>query len=243
MDLKAIVLAAGKGTRLRTEGCDLPKVMRQALGKPLLQYVLDELDFIDKKDIILVVGYKKEEILSVYGDYEYAVQQQQLGTGDAVKACEDKLRDFDGAVLVCCGDTPLIKKESYKDLFDTFTREGSDCTILSGLIDEPGSYGRIIRDQNGDFLRITEAKDCTEEEYKINEVNSGLYIFSSKKLFDTLKRIKNENAQGEYYLTDVPELILKDGGKVSICCRELGNELIGVNTMEQLKEVEDILRG
>ena len=242
MELKAVVLAAGKGTRLRTEGNDLPKVMRRALDKPLLQYVLDALDFIDKKDIIIVVGYKKEDVISAYGDYPYAVQHEQLGTGHAVMAAKDLLSGFDGAVLVCCGDMPLIRKETYEALFETFEKENSDCTVLSGVMDDPGSYGRIIRDENGGFLKITEAKDCTEEELKVNEVNSGLYIFSAEKLLASLNKLSNDNAQAEYYLTDVPEIILSSGGSVSICRRDLGDELIGVNTVEQLRQVESILQ-
>lgn len=240
--VKALVLSAGKGTRLRTEGCDLPKVMRLALGKPLLGHVLDALSFLEKEDIIIVVGYKKEDIISAYPGYTFAYQAEQLGTGHAAACAKDAVGDFDGAVLVCCGDTPLITKETYLNLCNTFFSEKSDCTILSGLLPDGGSYGRIVRDGGGNFLKITEAKDCTPQELKINEVNSGLYIFSSKKLFSALGKIKNKNAQGEYYLTDVPEIILKEGGRVSICRRELGDELIGVNTPEQLKEVEDILK-
>ena len=242
MELKAVILAAGKGTRLQTEGCDLPKVMREALGRPLIQYVLDALDFVGKENTILVVGYKKEDVLAVYGDYPYAIQYEQLGTGHAAMSAETLLSDFDGAVLVCCGDMPLIRKKSYEKLFETFVNEGSDCTILAGVMDDPGSYGRILRDENGVFTEIREAKDCTEEQKKVNEVNSGLYIFSSKKLFAALKKIKNENAQGEYYLTDVPTILLSEGGKVSVCSMDLGDELIGVNTVEQLRQVEDILR-
>lgn len=242
MEIKAVVLAAGKGTRLKTEGIDKPKVMREALGRPLIAYVLDALDFVKKENTIIVVGYKKEDVLSVYGDYPSAEQKEQLGTGHAVMSAEEALSGFDGAVLVCCGDMPLIKKESYVDLFETFKREKSLCTVLSGLIDEPGTYGRIIRDENGSFLRITEAKDCTPEELKINEVNSGLYIFDCKAMLSALKSVGNKNAQGEYYLTDVPEIIKNSGGAVSICRRELGDELIGVNTVEQLMQVEEILK-
>ena len=240
--VKALILAAGKGTRLRTEGCDIPKVMRLALGKPLLGHVLSALSFLPKEDIIIVVGYKKEEVMGAYPGYTFAEQSIQLGTGHAVLCAADAVGDFDGAVLVCCGDTPLITEETYKSLCRTFFDEGSDCTILSGLLPDGGSYGRIIRDAGGNFLKITEAKDCTEDELKINEVNSGLYIFSAKKLFASLGKIKNENSQGEYYLTDVPEIILQSGGQVSICRRELGDELIGVNTPQQLAQVENILK-
>ena len=242
MEIKAVILAAGKGTRLQTEGSDLPKVMRLADGRPLIDYVIEALDFLGKENMIIVAGYKKEDVMSAYSGYTFAIQREQLGTGHAAAAAQELLADFDGAVLVCCGDMPLIKREPYKDLCDTSARERCGCAILSGKISEPGSYGRIVRDEKGGFLRIKEAKDCSPEELKIDEVNSGLYIFDSKKLFSTLKKLKNDNAQGEYYLTDVPEIMLSEGEKVSICMRDLGDELIGVNTPEQLSQVERIIR-
>ncbi len=149
--LKAVILAAGKGTRLQSEGVDLPKVMRRANGKPLLEYVLEALSFIGRKDTVLVVGYKKEDVLARFGDYPFSVQTEQLGTGHAVLSSEAALSGFDGGVLVCCGDMPLLTEETYKALAETHFRQRNACTILTGTSDAPLPYGRIIRDAGGDF--------------------------------------------------------------------------------------------
>ncbi len=241
-NIKAVVLAAGKGTRLRTEGCDLPKVMRLAAGKPLLSYVLDGLDFIDKKDITIVVGYKKETVIAGFDGYDFAVQAEQLGTGHAVMSAKDALSGFDGAVLVCCGDMPLIRKETYRALCEAFFASGAACAILTGTSSEKLPYGRIVRDENGGFVKMVEDKDCTPEQKNITELNSGVYVFDCKKLLASLTRLKNNNAQGEYYLTDVPEILQLDGEKISLCKRDLGLEIIGVNTPEQLAQVESVIK-
>jgi UDP-N-acetylglucosamine diphosphorylase/glucosamine-1-phosphate N-acetyltransferase len=241
--IKAVVLAAGKGTRLQTEGNDLPKVMRLACGRPLLSYVLDGLSFIPKDDVILVVGYKKEAVQERFNTYRFAVQREQLGTGHAVLAAEDALSGFDGAVLVCCGDMPLLTRETYRALVDTHFREQNDCTILSSESEEALPFGRIVRDSSsGAFLKIVEDRDCTPEEKAIRELNTGLYVFSAKKLLPALRQLRNNNAQGEYYLTDVPAILRAEGGEVGLCRLSLGSEIIGVNTLEQLHQVEDILR-
>ena len=241
MEFKAIVLAAGKGTRLRTEGCDLPKVMRLAAGRPLLSYVLDGLSFIEKKDITIVVGYKKEEVMAGFPEYSFAVQEEQLGTGHAVKSAAVNFEGFDGAVLVCCGDMPLLTKDTYEAMAKAYAESDSACVILTGTSEEYLPYGRIVRDENNEFLMMVEEKDCTEEQKKIKELNSGVYIFNSQKLFAALEKIRNNNNQSEYYLTDVPVILKTEGEKVSLCCRELGYEIIGVNTVEQLQQVEEIL--
>jgi UDP-N-acetylglucosamine diphosphorylase/glucosamine-1-phosphate N-acetyltransferase len=241
--LKAVVLAAGKGTRLQTEGCDLPKVMRSACGKPLLHYVLDAISFIDRKDIIVVVGYKKEDVMSCFGGYQHAVQEEQLGTGHAVKSAETALGSFDGSVLICYGDMPLLTRETYEALIGCHIAEGNDCTILSSSSEEDLPYGRIVRDDRGRFVKIVEDKDCSAAEKAIRELNTGLYVFEAPKLLPALQKLKNSNAQGEYYLTDVPAILRDEGGKIGICMRGLGSEIIGVNTMEQLTQVENILRG
>lgn len=240
--LCAVVLAAGKGTRLRTEGVELPKVMRRALGRPLIAYVLEALPVKEKKDVTIVVGYMREKVTDAFPEYTFAVQQEQLGTGHAVSSTKDALADYGGHVLVCCGDMPLVRAETYEALWTEHIRSGNDCTLLSGTSDEPLPYGRVLRDKNGDFLRIIEEWDCTPEEKKIRELNSGIYIFHAKKLFSALSELRTDNSQGEYYLTDVPDIMLQRGDKVGICIREMGNELVGVNTVEQLNLVEDILR-
>lgn len=239
--LKAVVLAAGKGTRLYSEQYDLPKVMRLAAGRPLLCYVLGALDFIAPEDTIIVVGYRKEQVISAFEGYAFAEQREQLGTGHAVMAAYGLLDGYDGDVLVCCGDMPLLTRESYLCLCREHEKNGAACTILSGTSSVPLPYGRIIRDENGGFERMVEERDCTPEQKMIDELNSGVYIFDAKTLGGVLSELRSDNSQGEYYLTDAPALIREKGGSVCICKRELGIEIIGVNTPEQLAETERII--
>ena len=241
-NIKVVVLAAGKGTRLHTEEIDAPKVMRLACGKPLLWHVLSAISFVEKKDTILVVGYKKESVISAFGDYPYAIQHEQLGTGHAVMAAENELAGFDGDVLICYGDMPAIKQDVYRELIDVHIQAGNDCTLLTGESTLDMSFGRIVRDGNGEFLHVVEEKDCTDEQLKIEELNTGVYVFNSQKLLAALKKLKNNNSQGEYYLTDVPAIMRSEGAKLGTLNRNLGDDIIGVNTTEQLELVERILQ-
>ncbi len=241
-ELKAVILAAGKGTRLHTEGCDLPKVMRLALGRPLISYVLDGVDFVSPENVVIVVGYMREKVTEAFPQYKFAVQDQQLGTGHAVMSAAPLLEGYDGAVLICCGDMPLIKKSTYMALAETHFSEKNACTVLSGTTGDKLPYGRIVRDGDGNFLKMVEEKDCTPEEREIKELNAGVYIFDAKKLIPALSKLRSDNAQGEYYLTDVPAILRGQGDRVGICRRELGSEIIGVNTAEQLKQVEELLK-
>ena len=238
---KAIVLAAGKGTRLQTEGITLPKVMREANGRPLLHYVLQNLSFMDKKDIVLVVGYRREDVLAVYGDYPHAVQEPQLGTGHAVSVAKDFFAGYQGPVLICYGDMPLLRRETYENLLAAHREAGNACTLLTGTCDWDLPYGRILRDDDGTFLGVVEDRDCTAEQKAIRELNVGVYVFDSQKLFAALGQLRNNNAQQEYYLTDVPAILARQGDKVGACCACQGAELIGVNTVEQLRMVEEEL--
>ncbi|MEG1316489.1 MAG: NTP transferase domain-containing protein [Oscillospiraceae bacterium] len=239
--LKAVILAAGKGTRLQTEGNTLPKVMRVAAGRPLLAHVLAALDFIAPQDCVIVVGYKKECVMDAFPTYTFAEQKEQLGTGDAVKAAFSQLENYDGALLVCCGDMPLIKRETYKALVDLHMASNNACTILSGSSSENLPYGRILRDENGEFCGMVEDKDALPEQKEIKELNSGVYVFDAKTLGTVLSELKNNNAQDEYYLTDAPLLLKQKGLKIGVCRRELGYEIIGVNTPEQLRQTEELL--
>ena len=240
--IKAVVLAAGKGTRLHSDEIDAPKVMREANGKPLLWYVLEAISFIEKKDTVLIVGYKKENVIEYFKEYPYAVQHEQLGTGHAVTAAEDELKGYEGALLVCSGDMPAIKQEVYKQLVQTHINENNDCTILSGESTLQMSFGKVERDENGSFKAIVEDKDCTPEQRKITELNTGIYIFNTPILFKALKELKNDNSQSEYYITDIPGIMNKTGEKIGIYKNNLGDDIIGVNTVEQLEMVEKILK-
>lgn len=243
MDMKAIVLAAGKGTRLQTEGITLPKVMRQANNRPLLDYVLEALAFLPKEDTILVVGYRREDVTAAYPDYPTAVQDEQLGTGHAVQCAMPALADFSGHVLVCYGDMPLMKRESYEFLCRTHLEQGNACTFLSGISQEALPFGRVIRDGAGHFLRIVEDKDCTPEEKAVQELNTGVYLFRVPDLAAALQKLRPDNAQGEYYITDVPALLLAEGKPVNACAVCTPQEMLGVNTLAQLEEVERVLTG
>lgn len=241
--VKALVLAAGKGTRLQSESAGLPKVLRQANGRALLDYVLESLDFLPPEDVILVVGFGREAVISAYPRHPYAVQEPQRGTGHAVQCAAGLLEGYEGHLLVTYGDAPLLRRETFQALVETQLREGSACTLLSAIQPEGGNYGRILRREDGSFSAIVEARDCTPEQAAVREVNVGSYVFHTPALLRALQRLKTDNVQGELYLTDTPALIREDGGRVSIVDTCSPREMLGVNTPEQLALVEKILRG
>lgn len=239
----AVVLAAGKGTRLQTEDNTTAKVLREANGKPLLHYVLKALDFVAPEQTVLVVGYQREAVKAAFPGRCYAVQEPQMGTGDAVRAAKDYLADFDGTVLVAYGDMPLLKKEVYLGLLEAHKQAGAACTLLAGTSDVPLPYGRVARNADGTFDRVIEERDCTPEQREIRELNVGIYAFDGKLLPEALSRLTNDNAQGEYYLTDVPAILRDElGGTIEVYTAELGEQIIGVNTPEQLAMTEHYLR-
>lgn len=239
--VKAVVLAAGKGTRLQSEKHQLPKVMRLANGRPLLAYVLDALNFLDKRDIIIVAGFMRQTVMDAFDGYPFAIQEKQLGTGHAVMAAADFLEKFGGTVLACYGDMPLLSREVYLRLLERHDRQGNACTLLSGTCAEDLPYGRVIRDSQGGFMQVVEDQDCTREQKQIRELNAGIYAFSCFELLQALQSLNNDNSQGEYYLTDVPGLLLDRGKKVGVYAAELNEQIIGVNTAEQLSQVEAYL--
>ena len=242
LKMKAIVLAAGMGKRLHSEEFNLPKVLRCANGKPLVGYVLDGIDFIKPEDIVIVAGYMREKVIETLGDnYSYAVQEEQKGTGHAVQCAKDYFDGYDGDVLVLYGDMPLFTKETFKAVIDRHIESGADCTLLTADIEDPPTYGRIVRDADGNLEDIVEDKDCTPEQKAITELNVGVYVFKSKLLFDGLKEIKNANAQGEYYLTDMPKIFISQGRKVASYTIKDSSQIYGVSTEEDLAFCEDIL--
>lgn len=239
--VKAVILAAGKGTRMKSE---LPKVIHKALGKPMVQYSIDAAKEAGAKpsDICLVVGHKAELVKEVVGDsVAYVLQKEQLGTGHAVKCAQDFI-GTEGLTMVLCGDTPLITGGTLKKLVDTHIAEKNAVTVLSAIADNPTGYGRIIKDSWGKFMKIVEQKDATDEEKRVREINSGMYIFNSDILTIALEKLSNDNAQGEYYLTDTIEIVKREGlGEVAAMVIDDIDEIKGVNSQEQLKEAEDIL--
>ncbi len=237
---KAVILAAGKGTRMES---DLPKVLHKVCDQTMVHYVIEAAKDAGATDVIVIVGYQgllvKREILDVV---DFAEQREQLGTGHAVMCAKDKI-GTEGDVVVLCGDTPLITAETIKKLREKHKHESNGVTVLSAIVDDPTGYGRIIRDAEGNFLKITEHKDCTEDELKVNEINSGMYVFNSEALSFSLDNLKNDNSQGEYYLTDTIQIIKSAGLKVNAMPVEDVNEILGVNTKKQLAEAEEIMKG
>ncbi len=244
--MKAIIMAGGKGTRLATADNPLPKVLREANARPLLSYVLDSIDFIAPEDITVVVGYMKEKVRQSFADHgcRFATQDDAAyGTGYAVMCAMrgDDLANCHDDIIVLSGDVPLIRTSTIRAMFDMHRRDGNSCTMLSCRSDRPLPFGRVVR-ENGKVTAIVEDKDCTPEQKKITELNVGLYIFNADLLRSALARITNNNAQHEYYLTDVPALMLADGAKFDAYVTEDETEMLGVNTFEDLALVEEILR-
>lgn len=236
--MKAIVLAAGKGKRLQSEKFNAPKVLREAKGRALLSYVLENINFIPEEDTTIVVGYMREKVIeNTKGAYKFATQEEQLGTGHAVASAREYFENYDGSVLVLYGDMPMLKKETYSNMVKQHIENGADCTILTAVTDSALAYGRIIR-ENGKIVDIVEQKDCTPEQFKIKELNVGVYVFDSKALFENLSKLKNDNAQGEYYLTDVPKLFIGEEKKVEAYTIGDTCEIYGVNTVEDLEFCE-----
>ncbi|MDR1821353.1 MAG: NTP transferase domain-containing protein [Oscillospiraceae bacterium] len=235
---EAIVLAAGRGKRLDGAGADLPKVLRQAAGRPLLRYVTDGLGFLGQSAIILVVGYKAEAVVSAFPGYSYAVQEQQLGTANAAACGLACVSPDTEHVLVCCGDMPLISENTYRSLLLRHTDSGADATVLACACARPLPYGRVILAPDGGFVKIVEDKDASEEEKRVTALNTGLYVFRKSALEQALGQITSNNAQNEFYLTDAPAIIAVRGGRVSALCMRIETEITGVNTPEDLAFVE-----
>ncbi len=241
--MKAIILAAGKGTRLHSEQSDLPKVLRRANGKSLLSYVTKTVSFIDPADTVIVIGYRGELVEEEMGPaFSYAWQREQLGTGHAVSMAKEYFTDYDGDVLVLYGDMPLFTEATYRGLCEEHRAAGNDCTVLTSIVEANMPYGRIVRDSEGKFIGVVEDKDCTPEQKAIKELNVGVYAFRSRALFENLENLKNNNAQGEYYLTDIPKILMEQHRKVGTFTIESDTEIVGVNTPEDLAFVEAELK-
>lgn len=240
--IRAIVPAAGKGSRLQKVSGNLPKAMFLVLKRPMLEIVLENLAFIDKKDICIVVGCGKEKILEHFGDsYTYVEQKQQLGTGHAVMECAEEFKDFDGSVLITFGDMPLFRREEMEAMCRQHAENGADCTLMTAENPALKLWARVVRDENGGFARVVEGKDCTPEQAAIKELFSGVMVFNSKSLFRVLPQVGCANVQKEYYITEVPELMVKCGMKVETYFTKDGEDLHGINTPEDLEVCQRIL--
>jgi UDP-N-acetylglucosamine pyrophosphorylase len=241
--LAAIIMAAGKGTRMKDSS--KAKVMYEVLGKPMVHYVLDLAKMLKASRVIVIVGYQRDTVIQYlqnsHPNVEIAVQEEQLGTGHAIMQSEATLKGFSGDVVVLSGDVPLLTADSVQELIDHHQQTAASATILTADFTDPTGYGRIVRNSDGSVKRIVEHKDATEEERHVKEINSGIYVFNGQKLFDGLKHITPQNVQNEYYLTDVFEYFWKRLWKVSALKTLHVEEIIGVNTVDQLEEVKQVL--
>ena len=238
-EFRVVILAAGKGTRMNS---DLPKVLHKLQSKPLIDYVIDESELLNPKEIILVVGFKKESVIKHTQsriNLNYATQIEQLGTGHAVLQTNELLKNRKGHILILYGDVPNIKASTLQPIVSDHISNNRDLTLITAEIDDPTGYGRIIRDKNGNLLKIVEEKDCSDDEKKIKEWNPGIYIFKIPEVFKILDNIKTNNVSKEYYLTDAIGLAQQSNMQIKAIKIENSDEVIGVNTADQLKELED----
>ena len=239
-DIKAIVLAAGKGVRMES---DLPKCFHGILERPMLAYVLDTLMDLEIDDINVVVGHQKELIIEHFDGWplKFVSQDKQLGTAHAVMQAKPDLENFDGTILILNGDMPLMSKKTIFRLISFHQKNKAKATVLTAKLDDPANFGRIIREENGEVTKIVEKKDASEEELKVNEINTGTFCFDAKSLLEALEEVKPENVQKEYYLTDTIEILKNKGKKVLAFCTDNPQEAMGINTKEELAKVEAVL--
>jgi bifunctional UDP-N-acetylglucosamine pyrophosphorylase/glucosamine-1-phosphate N-acetyltransferase len=246
--LDVLILAAGLGTRMRS---NLAKVLHKLDGRPLINHVCRTAAALAPRKIFVVIGHQGEEVKNavleeISAEYvEFIWQNEQLGTGHAVNCARELLEDEDSTLLVLSGDVPMIRAETLAALVrqhHSHRGKGAACTILTVKLEDPTGYGRIVRDDAGLFDRIVEQKDASDEERKVREINSGIYCFDTRKLFRALSLVNNENAQGEYYLTDVPAVLKNAGESIAIYHHTDPHEIEGINNRLQLAEMERLLR-
>ena len=238
--LKVIILAAGEGKRMKSK---LPKVLHKVQGKTMADHVIDAAECAGADDICVVIGHGAETVKEALKNrkVKFALQQKQMGTGHAVMQAGDFIED--GAdIVVLYGDTPLITAQTINKILDFHRTENNSISIISAMVDNPAGYGHIIRDINGNFLKNVEHKDADEKEKLVKEINTGIYCFTGEALKKGLSLLKNDNVQGEYYLPDTLEIILKDGGRVNAMTAESADEFAGVNSKAQLAAAEKSMR-
>jgi len=236
--LATIILAAGKGVRMKS---DKPKVVFEFAGKPMINRVVETAQKIESNIIAIVVGYKKEMIIDIIPKTEkikFIEQKEQHGTGHAVMVTENVFKDFDGNIFILCGDVPLLRPETLQKMLEKHKKTNAACTVLTAIMEDALKYGRIIRKKDGNVLKIIEFKDASEKEKLIKEINTGIYCFDAKNLFSALQKVTNDNQQNEYYLTDTLEILNNDNKLVTSVLLDDMIEASGVNSKEQLKNLE-----
>ncbi len=242
MNTTAIILAAGKGTRMKT---DLPKVLHPVCNRPMLAYVLDACRAVNCAKLVVVIGYGGDQIRQAFAgqnDIVWVEQTQQHGTGHAAQVCIPALQGLTGEVLVLAGDGPLVQAPTLAELLDIHRRRQAACTLATSLLPEPGNYGRIVRDKTGELVGIVEYLDATEEQHKIQEVNVSLYCFDIPLLLQVLPDLKNDNAKGEYYLTDTLGMLKARGYRLAAVPAVPPEDVLSINDRVQLAEVNRVLQ-
>lgn len=239
-DVTALVLAAGQGTRMNS---DLAKVLHRMAGMPLLAHVLVTLEELGVGRTLVVIGHQRERVRAEFAgaEVEWVVQAEQRGTGHAVMMAAPALADFEGTLLVVCGDTPLLRASTLHDLLSAHRAEGAAVTVLSTRVPDPSGYGRIVRaseEAGGGILAIVEERDANPAQRQIDEINSAIYAFHYPTLANVLGHLGSHNAQGEYYLTDTVRLLIAGGHRAGVLCAPDYRDLLGINTPEQLAEAE-----
>ncbi|MBP5470865.1 MAG: NTP transferase domain-containing protein [Candidatus Riflebacteria bacterium] len=243
-ELHALILAAGKGTRMKSE---LPKVVHPILGRPMVSYVIDAVKAVGCGKTILVTGYKSDVVKASLqdlndGSIDYTEQTEQLGTGHAVQCYVKTATNRPKDLLVVCGDTPLISVETLNKMVEIHNTQKPAITMMTLIMNEPGNYGRIVRSKDGNVIAIREAKDSSEEELKIKEINLGVYLFDSDFLFNNIFNLKPNNKQKEYYLTDMIEIAAQQGKKVIAVIEKDESSTLGINSRQHLAQVSTILQ-
>ena len=236
----SVILAAGMGTRMKSA---MPKVLHKVCGKALCKWVIDASKEAGADKVVTIIGHGADMVRpQIENDTEIAVQAEQKGTGHAVMQAADFIKESQGSVVILNGDTPLIKAETIKKAIEFHNASGNQATVITAILDDATGYGRIVRNADGNVIKIVEHKDATEEERKINEINSGMYVFDAQSLVYSLDKLEPNNAQGEYYLTDTLEILLSAGKKIGAYAIEDNDEIRGINNRIQLNEAETIMR-
>lgn len=239
-NLTAVILAAGKGTRMKSS---LPKVLHTVGGCSMLEHVLGAAEAAGCRDNVVVIGHSAELVRKVIANRARIVlQSEQLGTGHAALQAADLLKDFTGTVMILCGDTPLLDAAELHKFYIEHVKSGASATVMTTIMEEPFGYGRILRDDRGDIIGITEEKDASDEQKLIKEINGGVYCAEAPLLFEALRSLTNKNRQGEYYLTDIVTMLCAMGKKVGSVTTTDTKMIMGVNSRQQLAEAEKIMQ-